>query len=140
MLDTSINMVPTAAALAGADAYIGLCSPAVLTNASPRPLWVHNYTAGMGGVRRADTGTDPGRIFTNSKRLAARPSPSTPSPYVVVAGHRLARPTSGPRWKAAGTGPGRGRNSASCGQNLIGGWPGGIGTEIAWRANSLGMR
>ncbi|MCB1696587.1 MAG: D-2-hydroxyacid dehydrogenase [Pseudomonadales bacterium] len=141
VLDTSNNMVPTAAALAGADAYIGLCSPAVLTNASPRLLWVHNYTAGMEACAGLTPAQTQGRIFTNSKRLAGP----------AIAEHAIAmllslatglpayqRAQVESRWdrsRAAGAKFGELR-----GKTLLVVGLGGIGTEIAWRANSLGMQ
>ena len=141
VLDASNNMVPTTAVLAGADAYIGLCSPAVLANASPRLLWVHNYTAGMEDCAGLTPAQTQGRIFTNSKRLAGP----------AIAEHAIAmllslatglpayqRAQVESRWdrsRAAGAKFGELR-----GKTLLVVGLGGIGTEIAWRANSLGMQ
>jgi phosphoglycerate dehydrogenase-like enzyme len=140
VIDKSNNMVPSAETLAGADAYIGLCTHATLENASPRLLWVHNYTAGMEECAELAPEQIQGRVFTNSKRLAGP----------AIAEHAIAmllslatglpayqRAQVESRWdrsRAAGAKFGELR-----GKTLLVVGLGGIGTEIAWRANSLGM-
>lgn len=140
VIDKSNNMVPSAETLAGADAYIGLCTNAALENASPRLLWVHNYTAGMEECAGLSPQLFQGRVFTNSKRLAGP----------AIAEHAIAmllslatglpayqRAQFESRWdrsRAAGAKFGELR-----GKTLLVVGLGGIGTEIAWRANSLGM-
>ncbi|MDH5172865.1 MAG: D-2-hydroxyacid dehydrogenase [Gammaproteobacteria bacterium] len=140
VIDKSNNMVPSAETLAGADAYIGLCTNAALENASPRLLWVHNYTAGMEECAGLSPQLFQGRVFTNSKRLAGP----------AIAEHAIAmllslatglpayqRAQFESRWdrsRAAGAKFGELR-----GKTLLVAGLGGIGTEIAWRANSLGM-
>ncbi len=71
VIDKSETMVPSAEILAGADAYIGLCTQAALANASPRLLWVHSYTAGIEECAGLPPEQLQGRVFTNSKRLAS---------------------------------------------------------------------
>jgi len=141
VVDTSNNMVPSAETLAGADAFIGVCTPTALADASPRLLWVHSYMAGMEGCAGLPPELVEGRVFTNSKRLA---SPA-------IAEHAMAmllslttglpnymRAQVDSRWdrsRAAGAKFGELR-----GKNMLVVGLGGIGTEIAWRANSLGMQ
>lgn len=141
VIDTSKNMVPNAEVLAGADAFIGVCTPTTLADASPRLLWVHSVLAGMEGCTGLPPELIEGRIFTNSKRLA---SPA-------IAEHAMAmllslttglptymRAQVDSRWdrsRAAGAKFGELR-----GKTLLVVGLGGIGTEIAWRANSLGMQ
>ena len=141
VIDTSNNTVPSAETLAGADAFIGVCTPTALLNASPRLLWVHSYMAGMEGCAGLAPELIEGRVFTNSKRLA---SPA-------IAEHAMAmllslttglptymRAQVDSRWdrsRAAGAKFGELRGKTMLVVGL-----GGIGTEIAWRANSLGMQ
>ena len=140
VIDTSANMVPSAEVLAGADAFIGLCSRPALQNASSRLLWLHSYAAGMDDCTGLTPAQVDGRVFTNSKRLAG------PAIAEHVMAMLLSLATGLPtyqraqverRWdrsRAAGVKFGELR-----GKNLLVVGLGGIGTEIAWRANSLGM-
>jgi phosphoglycerate dehydrogenase-like enzyme len=141
VFDPSANMVPTAQTLADADAFIGLCSRAVLENASPRLLWVHSYTAGMEGCTDLPPDLTRGRVFTNSKRLAG-PAIAEHAMAMLLSlttglpGYQRAQVES--RWdrsRAAGVKFGELR-----GKTLLVVGLGGIGTEVAWRANSLGMQ
>ena len=139
VIDTS-TMVPSAETLAGADGFIGLCSGAALENASPSLLWVHNYSAGMENCTGLPTQLTEGRVFTNSKRLAGP----------AIAEHAIAmllslstglptyqRAQVENRWdRSRAAGPKFGELR---GKSLLVVGLGGIGTEIAWRANSLGM-
>jgi phosphoglycerate dehydrogenase-like enzyme len=141
VVDTSNNTVPSAETLAGADAFIGICTPTTLANASPSLLWVHSYMAGMEGCAGLAPELIEGRVFTNSKRLAGP----------AIAEHAMAmllslstglptymRAQVDSRWdrsRAAGATFGELR-----GKTLLVVGLGGIGTEIAWRANSLGMQ
>ncbi|MCP5128106.1 MAG: D-2-hydroxyacid dehydrogenase [Pseudomonadales bacterium] len=139
VIDTS-TMVPSAETLADADGFIGLCSGAALENASPSLLWVHNYSAGMENCTGLPTQLTEGRVFTNSKRLAGP----------AIAEHAIAmllslstglptyqRAQVENRWdRSRAAGPKFGELR---GKSLLVVGLGGIGTEIAWRANSLGM-
>ena len=141
VIDTSNNTVPSAETLAGADALIGVCTPTALVNASPRLLWVHSYMAGMEGCAGLAPELTEGRVFTNSKRLA---SPAIAEHAIAML---LSLTTGLPtymraqvesRWdrsRAAGAKFGELRGKTMLVVGL-----GGIGTEIAWRANSLGMQ
>ncbi len=141
VVDTSNTMVPSAETLAGADAFIGMCTPTTLAQAAPRLLWVHSYMAGMEGCAGLAPELIEGRVFTNSKRLAGP----------AIAEHAMAmllslstglptymRAQVDSRWdrsRAAGI-----RFGELRGKTLLVVGLGGIGTEIAWRANSLGMQ
>jgi len=140
VIDKSETMVPSAEILAGADAYIGLCTQAALTNASPRLLWVHSFTAGIEECAGLPPEQLQGRVFTNSKRLA---SPAIAEHAMAMllslstglpAYHRAQLENRWDRSRAAGA-----RFGELRGKTLLVVGLGGIGTEIAWRANSLGM-
>jgi phosphoglycerate dehydrogenase-like enzyme len=141
VIDNSENMAPSSEVLAGADAIISLCTQATLDNASPRLLWLHSYLAGVDGCAGLAPAQIEGRVFTNSKRLMGP----------AIAEHSMAMllslasdlpayqqsQTEG-RWdrspaNRAGFGELRGKTLLVVGL-------GGIGTEIAWRANKLGMK
>ncbi len=141
VIDTSPTMVPSAEALAGADAYIGVCSPALLKSATERLLWLHSLTAGMDGCAKEAPEEFEGRIFTNSKRLMGP----------AIAEHSMAmllslttglpaygRAQAEKRWDPALADTVR--FGELRGKTLLVVGLGGIGTEIAWRANSLGMQ
>jgi phosphoglycerate dehydrogenase-like enzyme len=138
--DTSPDMAPSVELLAEADAYIGLCTPQTLANASPRLLWLHSYTAGVDRCTDLDPALTRGRVFTNSKRLMGPAiaehsiamllslATNLPAYERAQAEHRWDRSLSARRT----FGELRGKTLLVVGL-------GGIGTEIAWRANSLGM-
>jgi len=141
IFDTSNNMVPSAEIMAEADAFIGLCTPAAIANASPRLLWVHSYYAGIEECADLPPQQVEGRIFTNSKRLAG-PAIAEHSMAMLLSlttglpNYQRAQIES--RWdksRAAGAKFGELRGKTMLVVGL-----GGIGTEIAWRANSLGMQ
>ena len=140
VFDTSGTMVPSTETLAGADAIISLCTQATMDHASPRLLWLHSYTAGVDGC--ADLAPDQieGRVFTNSKRLMGP----------AIAEHSMAMLLSLaselPAYQSAQAEGRWDRSPASrasfgelSGKTLLVVGLGGIGTEIAWRANGLGM-
>ena len=141
VFDSSENMVPSAEALAGADAIISLCTQAIIDNASPRLLWLHSYTAGVDGCSELTPAQIEGRMFTNSKRLmgpaiaehamAMLLSLSTKLPHYHAA-------QAGSRWDRSPAG--RAGFGELSGKTLLVVGLGGIGTEIAWRANGLGMK
>jgi phosphoglycerate dehydrogenase-like enzyme len=141
LFDASENMVPSAELLAGADALIGLCTQAALDNASPSLLWVHSFTAGVDNCARLAPQQIEGRIFTNSKRLMGP----------AIAEHSMAMLLSLaaglPAYHQAQAQGWWDRSLASRvkfgelrGKTMLIVGLGGIGTEIAWRANSLGMQ
>ena len=141
VFDSSENMVPSAEALAGADAIISLCTQPIIDNASPRLLWLHSYTAGVDGCSELTAAQIEGRVFTNSKRLMGPAIAEHAIAMLLSLASDLPQyhaAQSGSRWDrspASGAGFGELR-----GKTLLVVGLGGIGTEIAWRANGLGMK
>ena len=126
-----------------ANQKLGMAMPicaSVISPTSPSLLWVHNYSAGMENCTGLPTQLTEGRVFTNSKRLAGP----------AIAEHAIAmllslstglptyqRAQVENRWdRSRAAGPKFGELR---GKTLLVVGLGGIGTEIAWRANSLGM-
>jgi phosphoglycerate dehydrogenase-like enzyme len=141
VIDSSENMVPSAEVLAGADAIISLCTQPTVDNASPRLLWLHSYTAGVDGCSELTPAQIEGRVFTNSKRLMG-PAIAEHAMAMLLSlasdlpAYHQAKTES--RWdrspaNRAGFGELRAKTLLVVGL-------GGIGTEIAWRANGLGMK
>ncbi len=141
IIERSDNMVLGRELLAGADAVIGLCTPATLENASERLLWLHNYSVGMDRCAGLAEAQIEGRLFTNNKRLSGP----------AIAEHSIAMLLSLARglpayhqnqmrgeWDRAPAG--NVRFGELQGKTLLVAGLGGIGTEIAHRAHGLGMR
>lgn len=127
--------------LKGADAIIGMCTPKVLQDADDELRWLHNYSVGMD---RCSGFSDTQReqvVFTNNQRLSAP----------AISEHAIAMLLSIARNLPAyhknqltGTWSRQPRQDVAFGElkgktMLVVGL-GGIGTEIARRANGLGMR
>jgi len=140
VIDRSENMSPAPELIAGADAIIGLCLPATIANASPRLLWLHSFMTGMDGCAGLAPEQIEGRVFTNSKRLMGP----------AIAEHSIAMllslATGLPAYQRAQFEDRWDRSLAARpkfgelrGKSLLVVGLGGIGMEIAWRANSLGM-
>ena len=141
VIDESNNMVPDSETLAGADAYIGLCTPNILANATASLLWVHSYEAGMERCSGLAPNLTEGRIFTNSKRLAS-PAIAEHSIAMLMSlttglptYHKAQMDSRWDRSRAAGKTFGELQ-----GKTMLVAGLGGIGTEIARRAEGLGMR
>jgi phosphoglycerate dehydrogenase-like enzyme len=124
--------------LAGADAVIGLCSPAMMNNADDSLLWLHNYLIGVDPCLGLPEDQIRGRVFTNSKRLSGP----------AIAEHSIAMLLSLARGlpafqRADGWDQSRAANMSFgevAGKQLLVVGLGGIGSQIAWRAHGLGMR
>jgi len=128
-------------ALKGADAIIGMCLPQVLARADSSLFWLHNYSVGMDLCTGLSEEQREKVLFTNNQRLSAP----------AIAEHTIAMLLSLSRNLPAYT-----RNQALAkwdrspakdvtfgelqGKTLLVVGLGGIGTEIARRANGLGMR
>jgi len=138
--DRSPDMTPSAELLAGADAYIGRCTEATLANASPRLLWLHSYTAGVDACADLEPALTKGRVFTNSKRLMGPAIAEHSMAMMLSLATRLPayeRAQLEHRWEPALAAT---RTFGELrGKTLLVVGLGGIGTEIAWRSNSLGM-
>ncbi len=141
VIDTSGDLVPAPALLAGADALIGFCSPQALAGAGERFLWLHNYFVGMDRCAGVPSEQVADRVFTNGKRLSGP----------AIAEHALAmvfslarglpayqRAQAEGEWdRALSAGVSFGELD---GKTLLVVGLGGIGTEVARRAHGLGMR
>ena len=141
VFDRSGNLAPSAEMLAGADAFIGFCSPLVLKNAGDQLLWLHNYPVGMDQCTGASSAQLQKIIFTNTKRLSGPAIAEHTLAMLLALTHNLpayVQAQQQAKWQ---------RNlSANVtfgelkGKTLLVAGLGGIGTEIAWRAHGLGMR
>jgi phosphoglycerate dehydrogenase-like enzyme len=127
-----------AGVLAGADAVISLCSPALMRDADDSLLWLHNYLVGVDPCLGLPEDQIAGRVFTNSKRLSG-PAIAEHSIAMMLSLARglpaFQRAGGWDRSKAAGMTFGEVN-----GKNLLVVGLGGIGTQIAWRAHGLGMQ
>ncbi len=141
IFDRSGNFVPTAELLVGADAIIGICTGPMLQNADTTLRWVHNYFVGMDHCKGA-IGTQLEDIaFTNNKRLSGPAIAQHTIAMLLALVHNLPAYTqaqSESRWDRSLSddvtfGELNGKTMLVVGL-------GGIGTEIALRANGLGMR
>lgn len=127
--------------LATIDGVIGMCTPTLLQQAGPDLRWIHNYTVGMDYCNGITEQQLQDIVFTNNKRLSG---PAIAEHTIAMllsltrglpAYHRAQTEMKFKRG-AAGTaafGELRGKTMLVVGL-------GGIGTEIASRANGLGMR
>ena len=138
VLDTSGKFLPGPELLKGADAIIGFCSPQSLAAAGPGLAWFHNYAAGM---EHCITDKETTTVFSSNKRLSGP----------VIAEHTMAMLLALSRnLPAFSLAQDQGKWQRQLAQGIefgeLGGKTmlvvglGGIGTEIARRANGLGMR
>ena len=142
VIDISGDSLPSAEKLAGADGFIGLCTPSTMANADERLLWLHSITAGMDRCTGLSQTQIEQTVFTNGKRLwgpaiaehtiammmsLAR---GLPSYQQAQAKNQWDRSLSTP---SSQFGEVRGKTMLIVGL-------GGIGSQIAWRAHGLGMR
>ncbi len=127
--------------LAGVDAVIGWCLPHILEAAEPSLLWVHNYGVGMDRCTSANRALFANRVFTNNKGLSG-PGIAEHAIAMMFALSRnfpaVIDTQRQKQWDPAlmmnmtfGELPGK--------TMLVVGL-GGIGKQVAWRANALGMR
>jgi phosphoglycerate dehydrogenase-like enzyme len=137
-IDRSEGFALDADTLAGADAVIGLCSPAVMQAADDSLLWFHNYLVGVDPCLGLPEEQIAGRVFTNSKRLSG-PAIAEHGIAMILSLTRglpaFQRARAWDRSKAAGITFGELR-----GKRLLVVGLGGIGSEVAWRAHGLGMQ
>ncbi len=141
VIDDSGDFRPDPALLAGADAYIGFCAPELMAAVSENFLWLHNYTVGMDRCAGLDPQQYHSRLFTNGKRLSG-PAIAEHTIAMMMA---LARGL--PAYQAAQRDSNWDRAIARTvtfgelhGKTLLVVGLGGIGTEVARRADGLGMR
>lgn len=141
VLDRSPGMSPAPELLEGADAVISLCTEELMDKVSARMLWLHSYTVGVDGCIGLTPAQIEGRVFTNSKRLMG-PTIAEHSMAMlmsIAAGLPAYQRSQAERhWdRSPASRPGFGELE---GKTLLVVGLGGIGTEVAWRANGLGMR
>ena len=141
LIDRSADFSVSKEALAGADAVIGLCSPQTLKTADAKLVWLQSYFVGMDYCKGVSDQQLQDITFTNTKRLSGP----------AIAEHAIAMMMSLakglPAFHTA-------QRASTWDQNAAGSVPfgelegktmlvvglGGIGTQIAKRANALGMR
>jgi phosphoglycerate dehydrogenase-like enzyme len=127
--------------LATVDGIIGICTPALLKQAGPDLLWIHNYTVGMDFCKGFQEKQLETIVFSNNKRLSGPAIAEHTIAMLLALTHNLPA-----YYKAQGKMKfGRGPASTTTfgelkGKTLLVVGLGGIGTEIAWRAHGLGMR
>jgi phosphoglycerate dehydrogenase-like enzyme len=141
VIDHSENLLPEPDALAGADAIIGMCAPATLSQADKSLLWLHSYFVGMDRCTALPSAQLEGRVFTNNKRLSG-PGIAEHGIAMLLS---LARGLPAYQSAQAAGQWNRGLSSQARfgeiqGKTLLVAGLGGIGTQIAWRAHGLGMR
>jgi phosphoglycerate dehydrogenase-like enzyme len=141
VFDRSGSFIVPADLLAGADAVIGVCTPALLQQADSRLLWIHNYSVGMEHCTGLSEAQRQQLVFSNNKRLSA---PAIAEHAIAML---LALTRNMPAYQQAQR-QGKWQRELSDavsfgelkGKTLLVAGLGGIGTEIAWRAHGLGMR
>ena len=137
VIDHSEGFSLDAGSLAGADAVLSLCTPELLENADESLLWIHNYLVGMDSCLGLTEKQIEGRVFTNGQRLSG-PAIAEHSIAMMLSIARalpaFIRADSWQRSRAASMTFGEVEGKLMLVEGL-----GGIGTEIAWRAEGLGM-
>jgi len=141
VIDRSADFLPDRAALAGADALIGLCTPAVLEWVDSTFLWLHSYTSGMEGCTGLPQAQVAGRVFTNNRGLSSPAIAEHAIAMLLALARNLpayGRAQAGGRWdRSPAAAPGFGEVS---GKTLLVAGLGAIGRQVAQRAHGLGMR
>lgn len=141
VFDRSGSFVLAPELLAGADAVIGICTTPLLQGADTRLRWVHNYSVGMDHCKGATAAQLDEIVFTNNKRLSGPAIAQHAIAMLLALTHNLpsyARAQSESRWdRSLADGVVFGELK---GKTMLVVGLGGIGNEIAWRANGLGMR
>jgi len=141
VFDRSPDLSPDPELLAGADALLSVCTRATMDKVSPRLLWLHSFSVGVDHCLGLPAAQIEGRIFTNSKRLMGP----------TIAEHSMAmllslaaglpayqRAQTENRWdRSLAERPGFGELP---GKTLLVVGLGGIGSEMARRADALGMK
>ena len=139
-------------AAATADAVLGFCEEAVLA-ASPSVRWVQTYNAGVERCLTSDVFRQRGIVLTNMQRIAG--PVMAEHVMALVLAHSRGSPAT---WSRSARGAGRaerapptGRRSTRCrmatsrrsrlaGKTILIVGYGGIGSEVAKRAQAFGMR
>lgn len=123
------------------DGVIGFCTPAILQQAGPKLRWFHNYSVGMDMCKGHTEQQREEIVFTNNKRLSGPAIAQHTIAMLLALTHNLPVYLAAQRESKFSRGPARAVTFGELkGKTLLVVGLGGIGTEIAWRANGLGMR
>ncbi|MEM8661428.1 MAG: D-2-hydroxyacid dehydrogenase [Pseudomonadota bacterium] len=140
VIDTSAAMSPSAEMLAGADAILSLCTQDTMDKASPRLLWLHSYTVGVDGCLGLTPEQIHGRVFTNSKRLMGPGIAEHSIAMLLALAAKLPDYHAAQRERSWDRSPSRTASFGELnGKTMLVVGLGGIGTEVARRADGLGM-
>lgn len=138
VIDRSENFVLSKDVLAGADAVIGVCSPATINNASSQLLWWHNYFVGIEKCTGLPAAATDGRLFSNSKRLSGPAIAEHTIAMMMSLARGLPAYIRADSWDRE---PARKVSFGDInGKTMLVVGLGGIGSQIAWRAHGLGMQ
>ncbi|MEM8564145.1 MAG: D-2-hydroxyacid dehydrogenase, partial [Pseudomonadota bacterium] len=140
VIDTSAAMSPSAEQLEGADAIISLCTQDTMDKASTRLLWLHSYTVGVDGCLGLPAEQTDGRVFTNSKRLMGPGIAEHSMAMLLALTAKLPAYYAAQQDQKWDRSPSRTPSFGELsGKTLLVVGLGGIGTEVARRADGLGM-
>lgn len=123
------------------DGVIGFCTPMVLKRAGPQLRWIHNYSVGMDRCQGHTEEQRQDIVFTNNKRLSGPAIAEHTIAMLMALTHNLPGYHAGQQQASFSRAPAKAVTFGELrGKTLLVVGLGGIGTEIAWRANGLGMR
>lgn len=127
--------------LAGADALVGWCMPQILYDADDSLLWVHNYGVGMDRCNTASKDLFEGRVFTNNKGLSGPGIAEHTIAMMFTVMRNFPAAMDAQRQNKWNRGLTSNMTFGELSEKtmLVAGL-GGIGKQVAKRANALGMR
>lgn len=141
IIDRSGGFIPSAESLKGADAVIGICAAPTLKQAGKELRWMHHYFVGMDYCSGYSDEQLRDMVFTNNKRLSG-PAIAEHTIAMMLSlsrglpGYQSAQAKN--KWERK---PGSYMNFGELsGKTMLVVGLGGIGTQIALRANGLGMK
>lgn len=141
VIDRSGSFIPAPELLEGTDAVIGICATPTLKNAGKELRWIHHYFVGMDYCTGYSDEQLQDMVFTNNKRLSG-PAIAEHTIAMMLSlsrglpGYQRAQATN--TWERS---PGSYLQFGELsGKTMLVVGLGGIGTQIALRANGLGMR
>lgn len=141
VIDRSGGLAPSPEAMAGADAFLGLCSPIMLQRASDQLRWVHSYFVGMDRCKPTNPKQAANTTFSNNKRLSGPAIAEHAIAMLLSLSRNLPSYQAAQlekRWDRAPSA--NVRFGELQGKTMLIAGLGGIGTQIAQRAHGLGMR